>query len=463
MINDAETDQIARNIATLLKQSSTTTKFWKQLKIDKSYESARERLQNKKPSALQSIFKVNFQVDALHILEVFRAHQTIQVSSEFNLENSGSDIQTGISVVRISDEREILNVEVLGPPFRSTKDHTVGDAKKLLIMAVCSLCYSLGDYLDCSVEDAKKVKSKKNTGSICSEHIIQPTPLGPFWTGKFSPKNLTFPNTQPTNRLKRILFRLEIDGDGIMDGDLPAFTINIFDSGDEKSAEAMYAEAVKDTYFDNSSDTSSLITSIFRANRYFIGKANNYHIRMTRRVTNRITPSFKDNFGFQPNRDTQSYITTIIYPTSRNSSFFAPGVAGFMIDPHNFVLETQTEQRQFLSVISNVLAVEGAFFTLYTFLFGVGRIKPLGVMHLKNSKTHDGYKNTSIPPSLFLKIDEGNRTLTTEERLDRLTALIVKHVIEISELDEKLKNNSDANCQYSRATGNSAAAATLSQ
>ncbi|CAJ0835239.1 13655_t:CDS:2, partial [Entrophospora sp. SA101] len=266
---------------------------------------------------------------------------------------------------------------------------------------------------------------EENTGTICSEHIIQPTPLGPFWTGKFSPKNLSFPYNQPINRLKRILFRLEIDDDGIIDGDLPAFTINIFDSGDEKSSEAMYAEAVKDTYFDNSSDTSSLIT----------------------KVTNRITPSFKDNFGFQPNRETQSYITTIIYPTSRNSSFFAPGVAGFMIDPHNFVLETRTEQRQFLSVISNVLAVEGAFFTLYTFLFGVGRIKPLGVIqkHLKKSKTHERYKNTSIPPSLFLKIDEGNRTLTTEERLDRLTALIIEHVIEISELDEKLKkNNSDA-------------------
>ncbi|CAH1758278.1 12273_t:CDS:2 [Entrophospora sp. SA101] len=200
-----------------------------------------------------------------------------------------------ISVVRISDEREILNVEFLGLPFRSTKDHTVGDVKKLLIMAVCSLCYSLGDYLDCSVEDAKKVKSysiqvignrltlfaislfdkkkylavelsssllEENTGTICSEHIIQPTPLGPFWTGKFSPKNLSFPYNQPINRLKRILFRLEIDDDGIIDGDLPAFTINIFDSGDEKSSEAMYAEAVKDTYFDNSSDTSSLITTL---------------------------------------------------------------------------------------------------------------------------------------------------------------------------------------------------------
>ncbi|CAJ0896268.1 10224_t:CDS:2 [Entrophospora sp. SA101] len=79
-----------------------------------------------------------------------------------------------ISVVRISDEREILNVEFLGLPFRSTKDHTVGDVKKLLIMAVCSLCYSLGDYLDCSVEDAKKVKSY----SIQVIEVMEPLIMG---------------------------------------------------------------------------------------------------------------------------------------------------------------------------------------------------------------------------------------------------------------------------------------------
>nr|CAG8496760.1 7020_t:CDS:2 [Entrophospora candida] len=90
-INNAETDQTARQIATLLvnqKQSSTITKFWKQLKIDKTYESAQERLQNKK-----SIFKVSSQIDAPDILEVFRAHQTIQVTSETNFQNSSSVIE----------------------------------------------------------------------------------------------------------------------------------------------------------------------------------------------------------------------------------------------------------------------------------------------------------------------------------------------------------------------------------
>ncbi|CAJ0838964.1 7035_t:CDS:2 [Entrophospora sp. SA101] len=73
--------------------------------------------------------------------------------------------------------------------------------------------------------------SPEDTSSICSKHITQPTPLGLHWTGKFLPNNLYFPNTEPKNRLKRILFRFELADDGIIDGDIPTFTINIFDSG----------------------------------------------------------------------------------------------------------------------------------------------------------------------------------------------------------------------------------------
>ena len=32
---------------------------------------------------------------------------------------------------------EIMNTEVSGPPFKATETHTVGDAKKLLMMSVC--------------------------------------------------------------------------------------------------------------------------------------------------------------------------------------------------------------------------------------------------------------------------------------------------------------------------------------
>ena len=51
-------------------------------------------------------------------------------------------------VLRLSDACELLMVKVSGPPHRSTRRHTVGDAKKLLMMAVCSLCRVLASNLD---------------------------------------------------------------------------------------------------------------------------------------------------------------------------------------------------------------------------------------------------------------------------------------------------------------------------
>ncbi|CAG8564851.1 14239_t:CDS:2 [Acaulospora morrowiae] len=60
-------------------------------------------------------------------------------------------------VYELSDARELLNVEVSGP-CRFTKKHTVGDIKKLLVMAICSLCRLLGNNLDFNIKDAKDVK-----------------------------------------------------------------------------------------------------------------------------------------------------------------------------------------------------------------------------------------------------------------------------------------------------------------
>ncbi|PKK62681.1 hypothetical protein RhiirC2_855502 [Rhizophagus irregularis] len=67
--------------------------------------------------------------------------------------------KTDLLILRLSDARELLNVEVSGPPYKSTKKHTVGDVKKLLIMAVCSLNRLLGNNLNCNIEDAKNVKT----------------------------------------------------------------------------------------------------------------------------------------------------------------------------------------------------------------------------------------------------------------------------------------------------------------
>ncbi|CAG8659252.1 10326_t:CDS:2 [Paraglomus brasilianum] len=57
------------------------------------------------------------------------------------------------------DATEILHVEVSGPSYKPEKKHTVGDAKKLLMMAICNLCRILANNFDCPIDDAQKVKS----------------------------------------------------------------------------------------------------------------------------------------------------------------------------------------------------------------------------------------------------------------------------------------------------------------
>ncbi|RIB16466.1 hypothetical protein C2G38_2316507 [Gigaspora rosea] len=53
--------------------------------------------------------------------------------------------KTDLLILRLSDTREFLNVEVSGPPYRSKKN--------------IRLCRLLGNNLDCNIEDAKNVKT----------------------------------------------------------------------------------------------------------------------------------------------------------------------------------------------------------------------------------------------------------------------------------------------------------------
>ncbi|CAJ0847492.1 6965_t:CDS:2 [Entrophospora sp. SA101] len=62
-------------------------------------------------------------------------------------------------VLRLTDATEILYIEVSGPPYKPNKKHTVGDAKKLLMIAICNLCRILSNNFDCPIDDAKKVRS----------------------------------------------------------------------------------------------------------------------------------------------------------------------------------------------------------------------------------------------------------------------------------------------------------------
>ncbi|CAG8533232.1 90_t:CDS:1 [Funneliformis mosseae] len=66
--------------------------------------------------------------------------------------------KTDLLVLRLSDATEIIYVEVSRSPYKSKKKHTVRDAKKLLMMAVCNLCRILMNNFDCPIEIAKKVR-----------------------------------------------------------------------------------------------------------------------------------------------------------------------------------------------------------------------------------------------------------------------------------------------------------------
>ncbi len=84
--------------------------------------------------------------------------RSIKEANNMFMSNFG-ERKTDLLIIRLSDAKELLNAEVSGPPYRSTKKHTVDDVKKLLMMTIYSLCRLLSSNLDCNIEDAKNVKT----------------------------------------------------------------------------------------------------------------------------------------------------------------------------------------------------------------------------------------------------------------------------------------------------------------
>ncbi|RUS26985.1 hypothetical protein BC938DRAFT_483866 [Jimgerdemannia flammicorona] len=80
---------------------------------------------------------------------------SVHFETHFRIFVTRQHVQTGKAdhlILQLSDGREIVNVEVSGPPFKPRGAHTVGDIKKLLMVAVCNLCRLFGNFLDCDVE-----------------------------------------------------------------------------------------------------------------------------------------------------------------------------------------------------------------------------------------------------------------------------------------------------------------------
>ncbi|CAG8477975.1 14318_t:CDS:10 [Funneliformis mosseae] len=77
--------------------------------------------------------------------------------------------KTDLLILRLSDAREFLNVEVSGPPYRSMKKHTVGDVKKLLMIAISDK----RKYLALFVEQEKLQRKIRSfiPGGDCTENL----------------------------------------------------------------------------------------------------------------------------------------------------------------------------------------------------------------------------------------------------------------------------------------------------
>ncbi|CAG8513796.1 19806_t:CDS:2 [Gigaspora rosea] len=196
-------------------------------------------------------------------------------------------------------------------------------------------------------------------------------------------------------------YKGNILNDRIVDDGYPAFAINIFDSVNKKTMAAKkYDEFVKNTYFEKS---NTFVTSSFRKNRFFLGRNMTYHVRMTRQVTNLIMPSFWDSLGFTPKYD------TYLNPATRNNTYFMSVASEFMIDPNDFMVETQIEQRNNSapSVISNALAIAGTLPILDVFLFGF-RAKKLWLLYILRNTIDKSHRNI-LQTQLAQLVEEINK------------------------------------------------------
>ncbi|CAG8517008.1 12988_t:CDS:2 [Racocetra fulgida] len=139
------------------------------------------------------------------------------------------------------------------------------------IMRVISIGILLSVLIIFSLEVANDLPTVRNEYVQISKFPAPPTFTedNGRYTGKSDPKDLTFPSNQSSKGLKRILFKFNVINDTIVDGGIPAFTINIFDSVNKTMADEMYNQAVIDKYFESS---TLFTTSNFRKNRYFLGR-----------------------------------------------------------------------------------------------------------------------------------------------------------------------------------------------
>ncbi|CAG8552869.1 12375_t:CDS:2 [Funneliformis caledonium] len=109
-------------------------------------------------SEIESKIISETKIEDNQMTEEDRKRYKITQRSKQNVFEKFGERKTDLFILRLSDASELLNVEVSRPPYRSTKKHIIGDVKKLLVMAICSLCRLFSNNLDYDIGDAKMLK-----------------------------------------------------------------------------------------------------------------------------------------------------------------------------------------------------------------------------------------------------------------------------------------------------------------
>nr|CAG8451059.1 5751_t:CDS:2 [Entrophospora candida] len=253
----------------------------------------------------------------------------------------------------------------------------------------------------------------------CGNYVTQPTLQynNTYWFGLFAPKFSFLNNPQPGRQDVIMIFTI-VDPSYNHDTDYNTFMIAMSDS-EHNAIIDPYANS-----FDNSS-YANFVTAVQKRNQYDLGVG----------FVSNNDDAPQNNFGLSSNYPIP-YIQTTIH-SIRVSLDKTTAVA---ISALHYLLETENEQRQFLTVISGLIAVWGGLSAVYIFLFGVNSIKPWGCIQEKcfKRKVLDKLNKSG---AMTFATDPDVEKYSDEARINGLEIFFKDYVVDVSLLkQQRIKN-----------------------
>ncbi|CAJ0838443.1 10407_t:CDS:2 [Entrophospora sp. SA101] len=289
----------------------------------------------------------------------------------------------------------------------------------------------------------------------CGNYVTQPTLQynNTYWFGLFAPK-FSFLNNPQLGRQDVMMIFTIVDPSYNHDTDYNTFTISMSDP-EHNAIIDPYANS-----FDNSS-YANFVTAVQKRNQYDLGVGFQYLIKMTRSQRNVLIDAPQNNFGLSSNYPIPYIQTTIrkLYkillfneisgadnrnePNSENYDSIRVSLdktTTVSISALHYLLETENEQRQFLTVISSIIAVWGGLSVVYIFLFGVNSIKPWGYIQEKcfKRKVLDKLNKSG---AMTFATDPDVEKYSDEARINGLEIFLKDYIVDVSLLkQQRIKN-----------------------